>query len=209
MTNGQTQNELVETKLNLLSRNPDAYVYLFKTSHRNEFIPKLRLLNDLQIIYLEEWGRGISTEQLKTFKNKLEEIGRFGDSFINEAVMNFRLNISAFDKVINNNNITSKMSIIRDNPKTDVMIYSSNEIKKLFEILIFIDLFDKDVKTSGEFELVETKWINKISEFDNKLDELIEFILNDVANSIKNNQLNPRAIFSKYIKKLLDDKLKS
>jgi hypothetical protein len=157
--------EAINKKTELVKENPDAIVYVFKTKNRNEYLPIVRNIDFADIEIREEWGHGLSSDEVKEWNETLKEVSEVAKKVLDTA-LDLAGDYEEFDlAALKNKRVYEKINIIKQNPKADVIIINSTFAEDLFEAVLAIDFFDMPIKRIVDIEAIEEKWFTVLKEF--------------------------------------------
>lgn len=171
--NRQNQNQAdnANKKIQLVRQNPDAIVYVFKSKNRNEYLPIVRNIDFMDIEIREEWGHGLSSDDIKKWSEELKKVSEAAEKVLNTALeLGNEYAEFNIDKLRNTGQY-NKINIIRKNPKADVIVINSELIEPLYEASIAIDVFDMPIKKNIDPGVVEERWLKTLNEFKEKIKE--------------------------------------
>ncbi|WP_187648705.1 hypothetical protein [Nitrosophilus labii] len=170
--NGGIAKERIEQKVRLVRENPKAIVYPFKTKVREALLRPVRLIDNADIVIREEWGYGLTGEEVAKWNETVEKLVDKASDVIERAselggeYVNF--NFSKYKRMKQD----EKLNLIRNsNVIVDVLVSNTAHSEDLFEALMTIDNYDLPIKQNSTMKIVEEKWLKPLKEFENAVIE--------------------------------------
>lgn len=164
--------ERLEQRLALLEKNPDALAYTFALPIKEKFLHLIRIIDAADATIREEWGYGITMEEIKEWDKVLNNVKMMADR-ITTTALKFGDEYLLFDfSEIKNQRLKDKIELIKNSAvPVDLLISNSNIALPLFEMIITVDKYDSLIRRHYNTDTVKKQWLDQLDAFAKLLKE--------------------------------------
>jgi len=159
--------ERVQQRLSLLEQNPNSLVYSFNHPQIKERLLQLvRLLDAADATIREEWGYGITMEEILEWDKVLNQVKNMAEK-ITSTALRLGEDILMFDfSEIKHQRMRDKIAFVETSDvPVEILINNSNIALPLFEMIITIDKYDSVIRRHFNTKMVKEQWIDQINGF--------------------------------------------